>query len=90
VGITMILPGPVDLRGYFPTDDTYQRSFPPNVPADRVARAVLRAVERRQLEVVVPPWFRAIATVQATFSGLMAKLPAGLFEHEDVPNQSPH
>ncbi len=87
VGITMILPGPVDLTGYFPTDDTYERSFPPKVPADRVARATLRAVERRQLEVVVPPWFRAMATVQATFSGLVAMLPAGLFEHEDEPNE---
>ena len=86
VGVTMILPGPVDLTGYFPADETYERSFPPKVPADRVAEATLRAVERNQLEVVVPPWFRAIATLQATFSGLVAKLPAGLFEHEDVPN----
>ncbi len=85
VGITMILPGPVDLRGYFPADETYERSFPPKVPADRVARSVIRAVERRQLEVVVPPWFRAVATLQATFSGLVAKLPTALFEHEDVP-----
>jgi short-subunit dehydrogenase len=85
VGITMILPGPVDLTGYFPSDETYERSFPPMVPADRVARATLRAVDRRQLEVVVPPWFRPIATLQATFSGLVARLPAGLFEHEDVP-----
>ncbi len=85
VGVSMILPGPVDLTGYFPTDETYERSFPPKVPADRVARAVLRAVERRQLEVVVPPWFRAIATLQASFSGLVAMLPAGLFDHEDVP-----
>jgi len=85
VGITMILPGPVDLTGYFPSDETYERPFPPKVPADRVARATLRAVDRRQLEVVVPPWFRAIAAIQATFSGLVAKLPAGLFEHEDVP-----
>jgi short-subunit dehydrogenase len=85
VGVSMILPGPVDLRGYFPADETYERSFPPKVPADRVARAALRAVERRQLEVVVPPWFRPVATLQATFSGIVAKLPAGLFEHEDVP-----
>jgi short-subunit dehydrogenase len=86
VGVTMVLPGPVDLTGYVPSDETYKRSFPPKVPAQRVARATLRAVERGQLEVVVPPWFRAVATIQATFSGLVSKLPAGLFEHEDVPN----
>ena len=83
IGISMILPGPVDLTGYYPSDESYERSFPPRVPAERVARAALRAVERGQLEVVVPPWFRAVATIQATFSGLVSKLPARLFEHEE-------
>jgi NAD(P)-dependent dehydrogenase (short-subunit alcohol dehydrogenase family) len=72
----------LDLTGYFPADDTYERSFPPKVPADRVARATLRAVERRRFEVVVPAWFRAIAALQATFSGIVTRLPAGLFQHE--------
>ena len=42
VGVTMVLPGPVDLTGFVPQDETYKRSFPPKVPAQRVARATLR------------------------------------------------
>jgi short-subunit dehydrogenase len=80
----MVLPGPVDNSGYFPAEESYERVFPPRVSADRVAMATLRAVERRQLEVVVPSWFRVVATMQATMSGLVAKLPARLFDHEDT------
>jgi short-subunit dehydrogenase len=85
VGISMILPGPVDTSGFFTDDEEYTRSFPPKVPVDRVAKAALRSVDRHQLEVVVPAWFRAIAIVQAGFSGVIGRLPAGLFDHDDTP-----
>jgi short-subunit dehydrogenase len=83
VGASMVLPGPVDTNSYLKTDEDYTRSFPPNVSAERVALATLRAVDRNLLEVVVPPWFRAVATFQTAFSGLIARLPARVFEHED-------
>lgn len=83
VGVSMVLPGPVDTSAYFSPDDEYQRGFPPRVSADTVARATLAAVEHRRLEVVVPSWFRAVASFQATFSGFIAKLPAGVFDHQD-------
>lgn len=85
VGISMILPGPVDTSGYFTHDEEYTRSFPPKVEVEKVARACLRAVDRNQLEVVVPPWFRIVAIVQAGLSGVMGRLPAGLFDHDDSP-----
>ena len=85
VGISMILPGPVDTSGYFTNDEEYTRSFPPKVGVDRVARTTLRAVDRNQIEVVVPPWFRIVAIVQAGLSGVIGRLPTGLFDHDDSP-----
>jgi short-subunit dehydrogenase len=87
VGISMILPGPVDTSRHFGDNGEPGRSFPPTVSAERVAKASLTAVDRGQLEVVVPSWFRVVATIQATFSGAMAKLPARVFEHEDTPGR---
>jgi short-subunit dehydrogenase len=55
VGISMILPGPVDTSRHFGDDGRSGGSFPPTVPAERVARATLNAVDKRQEEVVVPP-----------------------------------
>jgi len=85
VGASMILPGPVDTNGLLKADEDYTRSFPPKVSAERVALATLRAVDRNLLEVVVPSWFRAVATFQAAFSGVVCRLPNSFFEHEDLP-----
>jgi short-subunit dehydrogenase len=85
VGISMILPGPVDTSGYFTADEEYARSLPPKIAVDRVAKASLRAVDRNQLEVVVPPWLRAVAIMQTGLSGVVGRLPAGLFDHDDSP-----
>lgn len=85
VGISMILPGPVDTSGYFTNDEEYKRSFPPKVSVDRVAKATLGAVDKHRLEVVVPPWFRIVATIQTGFSGVIGRLPARMFDHDDSP-----
>ena len=48
VGISMVLPGPVDTSRHFGNDGRAGGSFPPTVPAERVARATLDAVDKRQ------------------------------------------
>ena len=83
IGVSMVLPGPVDTDAYLAPDEDYVRGFPPRVSADRVALATLKAIELRRLEVVVPSWFRVVALLQAAFSGAIAKLPARVFDHED-------
>jgi short-subunit dehydrogenase len=42
--------------------------------ADRVARAVLRALDRNRREVYVPAWYRPVPVVQALAPGLLTRL----------------
>ena len=60
VRVSTVNPGPVatsffDARGF-----PYVRKFPKPIRVSRVTRAVIRAVEREQVEVVVPAWYRAV------------------------------
>lgn len=68
VGVTTVLPGAVDTpllarRGY-------ARTVPRPVPADRVAAATLRAVERNRAEVFVPRWLQVASVVQGAAPGV--------------------
>jgi short-subunit dehydrogenase len=68
VGITAVLPGAVDTP--FLARRGYDRSFPRPVPADRVAAATLRAVERGRAEVFVPRWLQVASVVQGAAPGV--------------------
>jgi short-subunit dehydrogenase len=79
VGLSLIDPGPVDTGFFEARGADYQRSWPRKVPVARVADAVIEAVERGQLEVFVPRWYRAVGILQAGLSGMFRLLPPGLF-----------
>jgi uncharacterized protein len=71
VGVTTVLPGAVDTP--FLARRGYDRSFPRPVPADRVAAATLRAVERGRAEVFVPRWLRVASVVQGAAPGIFRR-----------------
>jgi short-subunit dehydrogenase len=68
VGVTTVLPGAVDTP--FLARRGYERAIPRPVPADRVAAATLRAVERGHAEVFVPRWLRVASVVQGAAPGV--------------------
>jgi short-subunit dehydrogenase len=96
VGVSLIDPGPVDTGFFDNRGADYQRRWPRKVPAARVARAVIDAVERGRLEVFVPPWYRAVGIVQAGVPGALRALPPALFgivpdpELHEPPPPPPH
>jgi short-subunit dehydrogenase len=55
----MVNPGPVDTGFFDARGHAYDRSFPKKVPPERIAEAVIRAVEQRRLEQLVPRWLRS-------------------------------
>jgi uncharacterized protein len=71
VGVTTVLPGAVDTP--FLARRGYDRSFPRPVPADRVAAATLRAVERGRAEVFVPRWLQVASVVQGAAPGIFRR-----------------
>jgi short-subunit dehydrogenase len=68
IGVTTVLPGAVDTP--FLVRRGYERAVPRPVPADRVAAATLRAVERGRAEVFVPRWLQVASVVQGAAPGV--------------------
>ena len=56
VGISLIDPGPVETEFFETRGTPYSRSTPKPVSAERVARDVIRAVEKNKLETFIPKW----------------------------------
>ncbi|WP_308122399.1 SDR family NAD(P)-dependent oxidoreductase [Streptomyces sp. TRM70350] len=56
VGVTLVVPGPVDTRFFARRGATYRRSHPRPTTAGRVADAVWNAVLRGRDEIYVPGW----------------------------------
>lgn len=74
VNISVVVPGVVD-TGFFVTRGTpYTRKRPRPIPADAVADAVVRAVERDRAEVWAPRWLRIAPTVRALAPGAFRRL----------------
>jgi short-subunit dehydrogenase len=74
IRVHSIVPGWVD-TDRFP-DQTIARRLPgwSMIEADRVADAVLRALDRDQREVFVPAWFRPVPVAQALAPGLVRRV----------------
>jgi len=64
VGVSIVNPGVVDTDFFEARGHAYDRPFPRPIPADRVAEAVVRAVESGQREVFVPRWFKYALAVR--------------------------
>lgn len=58
VGVSVVVPGVVDTSFFDRRGVPYERRTPRPVPPERVARALVRAVERNRAEVFVPRWLR--------------------------------
>jgi short-subunit dehydrogenase len=58
IGVSIVNPGVVDTDFFEARGHGYDRDFPKLVPPDKVARALVRAVERGRLETFVPGWLQ--------------------------------
>ncbi|WP_197061991.1 SDR family NAD(P)-dependent oxidoreductase [Sinomonas humi] len=74
VGVTTLIPGVVDTPFFERRGVAYGRRFPRPVPADRVATALLGALEREHAQVVVPGWLRVPIALQACSPQVYARL----------------
>ena len=58
IGVSMVNPGPVSTDFFDARGVPYSRAVPRQVSPERIADAVMRAVETDKLEQLVPRWFR--------------------------------
>ena len=59
IGVSIIDPGIVETNFFEARGHTYEGSFPRPVSAERIANAVIDAVDRGRVETFVPGWLRA-------------------------------
>jgi short-subunit dehydrogenase len=76
VGVTVVAPGVVDTAFFEREGRPYIRSFPRLIGAARVARAIVKAVERNRAEVFVPRWMAVPARLRGAIPGLYRSLAA--------------
>ena len=77
-GVSVILPGVIDTPFFDQRGTPYQRKRPAPIPPERVARAILTAVDRNRPEIFVPSWLRYPAWIRGAAPGLFRSL-AGRF-----------
>jgi short-subunit dehydrogenase len=76
VGVSVVIPGVVDTPFFTRRGTPYARRRPVPIPAERVARAIVRAVERETAEVYVPGWLTLPARVRGAAPGVFRRLAA--------------
>jgi short-subunit dehydrogenase len=76
VGVSVILPGVVDTPFFSQRGRRYDRRWPPPIPAERVARAIIDAAERDRDVVFVPGWMRFPAWLHGAAPGPFRQLAA--------------
>jgi len=69
IGVALVSPGVVDTGFFAARGSPYARRWPPPIQAERVARAVIKAVERKRFDVVVPAWLRVALVARAALPG---------------------
>ncbi|CCG01195.1 Oxidoreductase, short-chain dehydrogenase/reductase family [Blastococcus saxobsidens DD2] len=74
VGVSTVLPGVVDTPFFTRRGRPYDRRWPRPVPPERVARAVVRAIERNRAEMFVPAWLRLPARLHGAAPPLYGAL----------------
>jgi short-subunit dehydrogenase len=78
VGVSVIVPGVIDTPFFDRRGTPYQRRRPVPIPPERVASAILTAIERDRPEVFSPAWLRFPAWLSGAAPGLFRFL-AGRF-----------
>ncbi len=74
VNISVVVPGVVDTGFFEARGRPYERTRPRPIPAETVAEAVVRAVERDRAEQWRPRWLRIAPTVRALAPGAFRRL----------------
>ncbi len=74
VTVSVVVPGVVDTPFFDRRGSAYGRSWPAPIPADRVARAILRAISSDRAEVFAPAWIRLPARFKGAVPGLYRRL----------------
>ncbi|TKG71130.1 SDR family NAD(P)-dependent oxidoreductase [Prauserella endophytica] len=70
VGVSVVVPGVVDTPFFARRGTPYTRHSPRPVPPERVAAALVAAVERNRAEVFVPRWLRLPARLRGVAPAL--------------------
>lgn len=78
VGVSVVLPGVVDTPFFDRRGVPYARRRPRPVPPERVAGAIVTAIERGRAESYVPGWLRVPARMRGAAPGVFHRL-AGRF-----------
>jgi len=74
VGVSVIVPGVIDTPFFEHRGRPYDRRRPAPLPAQRVAHALVRAIEREQGVVFVPRWMRFPAWLHGALPGTYRRL----------------
>jgi short-subunit dehydrogenase len=64
IGVSIVNPGVVDSDFFEARGHVYDRTFPRLIRSEKIARAVVRSVERGRHEAFVPGWMRAATVVR--------------------------
>jgi short-subunit dehydrogenase len=78
VGVSVVLPGVVDTPFFDRRGRPYDRRRPAPIPAERVARTIVTAIERGRAEAYQPAWLRVPARLHGGAPALFRRL-AGRF-----------
>ncbi|HZD38822.1 MAG TPA: SDR family NAD(P)-dependent oxidoreductase [Actinomycetes bacterium] len=74
VTVSVVVPGVVDTPFFERRGSAYDRAWPPPIPAERVARALLRAIAADRAEVFAPAWIRLPARLKGAVPGVYRRL----------------
>ena len=74
VRVTRVSPGVVDTEFFERRGSPFRRKRPQPIPPERVARAIVRAIERDRDEVVVPGWLQLPIWLHGAWPGLFRAL----------------
>ncbi len=77
VTVTLVSPGPVDTPFYLRRNRPYTHSWPRPIPAATVAKAIVRAIETRREDVVIPAWLALAARLHGGWPWLYRALGGG-------------
>ncbi len=76
--VSVVFPGVIDTPFFDRRGTAYQRKRPAPISPERVAQAILSAVERNRAEVFIPGWMKYAAWIHGAAPGLFRSL-AGRF-----------
>ena len=71
IGVSLVDPGPVDTEFFATRGHPYDGGFPKAVTAQKVAAAVVRAIERGTAEQFVPHWLHSALVLRHTVPPLL-------------------